>query len=328
LAETAVGSCLSRYPAFRAETPDELAAEVERALGATVLDLGPPPDDFLALANCVPLQRGALWFHCLGVPLTLTRPESESLIVHVAVTGSYVATVGDREVIIVPGHACISSGARRLALGAGSAQLVWRAPRATVLEKWAALTGRPVPDRLVPFLDLDAREAAGFAELVRSLSLAADAFPPPAAGLVLGEIEEALILAFLGAVERQIGAPLPHEAPAAAPWQVRRAEAYIEAHWNEPLTVEILAGIAGTSARSLFRTFKQNRGCSPHEFIRRIRLERARDMLLDDGNETITEIALACGFGNPGRFSKEFADAFGERPSVVRTRAKTGRGPA
>jgi transcriptional regulator GlxA family with amidase domain len=37
---------------------------------------------------------------------------------------------------------------------------------------------------------------------------------------------------------------------------------------------------------------------------------------------SVTEVAFACGFGDLGRFSKDYAQAFGERPSAVLNRMK------
>ena len=41
------------------------------------------------------------------------------------------------------------------------------------------------------------------------------------------------------------------------------AEDYIEAHWDKPITLELLSGITGASTRSLHEKYKQARGYSP-----------------------------------------------------------------
>ena len=53
--------------------------------------------------------------------------------------------------------------------------------------------------------------------------------------------------------------------------QIRRVETYIEAHWQEDISLETLAEVAGVSAFSLFRVFKKLRGYSPLDFAARIR---------------------------------------------------------
>src|SRR5262245_24742078 len=59
-------------------------------------------------------------------------------------------------------------------------------------------------------------------------------------------------------------------ARAAVPWQVRRAEEFIEAHWNQPITVEMLAEVAGTSERTLFHAFRASRGRSPMASVKQV----------------------------------------------------------
>jgi transcriptional regulator GlxA family with amidase domain len=55
-------------------------------------------------------------------------------------------------------------------------------------------------------------------------------------------------------------------------WQVRRAEKYILAHWDEPITIEALARETSTSTRTIFHHFKQSRGQSPMAFVKQVRL--------------------------------------------------------
>jgi transcriptional regulator GlxA family with amidase domain len=117
---------------------------------------------------------------------------------------------------------------------------------------------------------------------------------------------------------------MQRDARGAAPWQVRRAESYIEANWDQPVSIERLAAVTGVSTRSLFRTFKQSRGYTPQEFARSVRLSRARDMLLESG-ASVTEVAFACGFGDLSRFSRDYAKSFGERPSAVISRRRAGQ---
>jgi transcriptional regulator GlxA family with amidase domain len=58
-------------------------------------------------------------------------------------------------------------------------------------------------------------------------------------------------------------------------------------------------------------------------FAKRMRLRRAHEQL-SFGNDsvTVTEVALACGFGNLGHFAKDYARAFGEKPSETLANAK------
>jgi transcriptional regulator GlxA family with amidase domain len=108
-----------------------------------------------------------------------------------------------------------------------------------------------------------------------------------------------------------------------ATWQVRRAEEYIDAHWNQPITIAVLTRATAASARSIFYHFKNSRGQSPMFFVKQVRLEHARQMLERGGiNRSVTEIAIDCGFGNLGHFAGDYFKRFGERPSDTLKRSK------
>ncbi|HLY88152.1 MAG TPA: helix-turn-helix domain-containing protein [Acetobacteraceae bacterium] len=106
-------------------------------------------------------------------------------------------------------------------------------------------------------------------------------------------------------------------------WQVRRAEEYIETHWNQPITIANIARATAASARSIFYHFKSSRGQSPMCFLKQVRLEHAREMLASSGiGRSVTEIAIDCGFGNLGHFAGDYLKRFGERPSDTLKRSK------
>jgi AraC-like DNA-binding protein len=103
----------------------------------------------------------------------------------------------------------------------------------------------------------------------------------------------------------------------AAPFYVRRAEAYIEAHFSEALSLADIAAHAGVSARSLQNGFQSFRHTTPIAFLRLIRLQRVHQALLvaDPTDSTVTEIALQCGFSHMGEFGSSYKRTFGVTPS-------------
>ena len=79
----------------------------------------------------------------------------------------------------------------------------------------------------------------------------------------------------------------PHNAPVrlSRKWgvsraQVRTAQQWIDFNLTEPIGVEEVAAAIGVGVRSLQMSFKRSLGCSPHEFITRRRLEKARVLRL------------------------------------------------
>ncbi|MGP0093268.1 MAG: helix-turn-helix domain-containing protein [Xanthobacteraceae bacterium] len=115
---------------------------------------------------------------------------------------------------------------------------------------------------------------------------------------------------------------LDREPQGISPWQVRRAEEFIAANWNQPITVEELAKAVGASVRTIFRCFKQSRGFGPMVFVKQLRLDHARQLLnRGDAGTTVTGTALSCGFHNLSHFAVDYRRAFGERPSETLNRA-------
>jgi AraC-like DNA-binding protein len=147
-----------------------------------------------------------------------------------------------------------------------------------------------------------------------------DSFPPP---LVTAELEQAILVAFLCGNSHNYSHLLDGSPPGAAPWQVRRAEEYIEANWDQPITIEALAVVADASARSIFHSFKAHRGFSPMKFVKQVRLRHAREMLSNPASgANVTRVAFDCGFGNLGHLANDYLQAFGETPSATLKRNK------
>lgn len=99
----------------------------------------------------------------------------------------------------------------------------------------------------------------------------------------------------------------------------------MENHIADPLNLTQLAQLSDVGPRQLNRLFRDKLGRSTMSFYRRLRLDKAAN-LLDQSTLSLTEIALATGFANSAHFSKTFRDVFGHPPSA--RRACSGAGGA
>ena len=100
-----------------------------------------------------------------------------------------------------------------------------------------------------------------------------------------------------------------------SPRTLRGVIAHIEANWNKPLSISEIAKQHSVSPRSIHKHFA-NRGMTPMSFIKGLRLQRAREKLLNPTpRTTVTGVALECGFSNLGHFAKDYRIEFGELPS-------------
>ncbi len=93
---------------------------------------------------------------------------------------------------------------------------------------------------------------------------------------------------------------------------------HIERHLAEPLRLEDLARVACFSPYHFHRLFSALTGESLYRFILRLRLERAANHLLQNPKDSITTVALDCGFGGSAAFARAFKAAFGVSASAFR----------
>jgi len=93
---------------------------------------------------------------------------------------------------------------------------------------------------------------------------------------------------------------------------------WIDAHLGGPLSLSTLERQSGYSRRSLQLAFQQRYGCGPVQWIRRRRLERARQALLTPGpDDSVSSIAQRFGYRNLPAFSREFHHRYGQAPSLL-----------
>jgi AraC-like DNA-binding protein len=119
---------------------------------------------------------------------------------------------------------------------------------------------------------------------------------------------------------------VPGPSTATAPAAVRRAVAFLEDHAASPVSMPEVAAAARVSVRSLQSLFRRHLGTTPLEHLHGIRLEAARRELLEAGDPrermAVRDVAARWGFGNSGRFARNYAARFGERPSETLRRAR------
>jgi AraC-like DNA-binding protein len=100
---------------------------------------------------------------------------------------------------------------------------------------------------------------------------------------------------------------------------LRRAKDLIDRHFAEPLDVPALAREAYASRAHFVRSFKKAFGETPHRYLVRRRIERAKE-LLRNTPLSVTEVSLAVGFRSLGSFSAAFRQLVGEAPRVYASR--------
>lgn len=140
------------------------------------------------------------------------------------------------------------------------------------------------------------------------------------------QLEQTVITGFLLAHTHTYSLALHQPQDAAAPYYVKRAEAYIEAHYAEPLSLAEIAAQSGVSARNLQNGFQNFRHMTPMAFLRRVRLEHAHRALLkaDPAYASVTDIAVGCGFGHMGEFASLYKRMYGVTPRETLSKKMNG----
>ena len=318
---------LRRHLAFGARNITELSQSVEGTLGATIFVAPRPEVTFQSFAGHYEAPSSSLWFCAYGAPIALGFPPTDDSYVRIQVgqRGTGATTLGRKLTTVTTDHGCISVGAARIDFPPDFEQLVWRVDRRHLIGRLRAVADATItrPLRFEAAFDLSRGLGASFRALLNSYATTVNENPPEVLRLVVPELEAALSGLLLAGSRHSYSNQFAREPVSVAPRQVFRVESHIEANWDKPIRVEELAAIAGTSTRSLFRTFQQVRGYSPLQFARKLRMERARKMLIEGKPALlVTEIALACGFGDLSRFSRDYAKAFGEPPSATWRRGR------
>ncbi len=201
------------------------------------------------------------------------------------------------------------------------AGVVLRVPRNAIAKVRQVMAGPYAPKEPACLLEgakLLRRDEVGnealFVSLYRTLGLL------NAATLFQGSLPENLRLddLLIRLVALLLG-PLPREAIGRSQGRDEPFEAlidWIDANCHRPLSLSDLESQSHYSRRSLQYSFRQRFGCGPMQYIRRQRLDLARQRLLTSGSRTtITSVAMECGYLSVASFRRDFQLRFGESPA-------------
>ena len=319
---------LDGFPAARTRDVDEMRGVVSQFYGDNRLLLAPGTKSLAAHANHCQLQDVGISYADFGGAIELAFPmfTAGCSMPIVAAGGGSAAIRGHVIDLDADQTVIVSNGAPlKVAYGLGLETITVQLSAAAMQRKLASLIGDMPRANIVfePLLDFRRAENGLWRRLVWFLIGEIENHNGVLPHGALGEIEQALLLTFLKANPNDNSHLLAAPVQGSAPWQVRRAEDYIEAHWDQPITVEALALVTNSSARSVWHTFKRSRGYSPMAFVKQVRMRPARQMLTQPlPGTSVTDVAFACGFSNLGHFAKDYCKLFGVRPSETLNAAR------
>ncbi|HTC09540.1 MAG TPA: AraC family transcriptional regulator [Acetobacteraceae bacterium] len=126
-----------------------------------------------------------------------------------------------------------------------------------------------------------------------------------------------------GRLAALLASKLPHQAAPGpvrgglAPWQKCKVQNYIEDQLEGSILIKDLAKLVSLSSSHFCRAFKESFGETPHTYIVRARIERARILMLTTP-DSLSQIAFSCGLADQAHFCRWFRQTMGMTPGAWR----------
>lgn len=244
------------------------------------------------------------------------------LVVQMPLSGRAHIKCGTETIVSSPRLASVVTPSLPLEMdwSADCQQITLRIERSRLERHCEALLGNFMRQPLEFALGMPLCEGAG-RRWIRLMQMVLDELDDPGLSappqLLAQEWEQALMTCLLVAHPNTYRERLTLATPDVLPRHVKRVVDYIEAHAEQPLTVEALAQVANVKVSAIYAGFRKYCGVAPLQYLRMVRMRRARSELLaaQPGSETISNIAYRWGFTHLGRFGQEYRRRFGETPS-------------
>jgi AraC family transcriptional regulator len=100
-------------------------------------------------------------------------------------------------------------------------------------------------------------------------------------------------------------------------WQVRKVQEFVDAHIADRILVSDLGAVVQLSEAHFSRLFTRAFGLTPHAFVLQRRLALAAQLMLES-TDSLTDIALCCGFTDQAHLCKHFRRSMGVTPAAWR----------
>jgi AraC family transcriptional regulator len=138
----------------------------------------------------------------------------------------------------------------------------------------------------------------------------------PSGRLFLDSVEQAMAVTLVNghAVRHR---PAQISRGGLGPARLRTIRELVDAKMEDELSLDEMAESVGLSTAHFARMFRKSTGETPHQFVLRQRLERAKTMLRAP-DARVLDVAIACGFKTQQHFAQVFRDVWGVSPTAYR----------
>jgi AraC family transcriptional regulator len=111
-----------------------------------------------------------------------------------------------------------------------------------------------------------------------------------------------------------------HRPEALPAYKLKKVQTYMQDNLFEKITLHDLSSLIGFSTCHFARLFKTSTGLAPYQYIRKLRMEQSRRLLLET-TLSVIQIGFEVGIDNPSHFSSFFKQYTGLTPTAYRKQA-------
>ena len=320
--ETAAPTPLAKYEVFQTSDLEQARSEVARIFCPHDLVMRDKGDGFDARHNHAEVAGFSLDFVQYGSEVLIDPGYLNAFyLLQLPLSGSATIRCGTEIVASDRNTGSIISPtlATSMVWNAGCKKLIVKLPRTAVEQTFESLVGTDLskPIEFSSAFPMDSAGGARFRALVEFIRADLEGDGSLLSNrIIAAQMREMLITSLLRVQPHSHRQALIVPASPAAPRYVKRAEDYMAAQIDQPITIDDLVAVTGVSARTLHQGFRRFRDTTPMVALRRMRLDRVRAALqAREPGKTVTSIALEWGFGHLGRFSIDYFKRFREYPS-------------
>ncbi len=308
---------LQRYRLFESHDVDEARESVARVFCPHGLNMLRPRTELDACHHSARLHRDVSLNYVQYGPGVQIEPGylQDFFLLQIPLRGGADIRCGAQQVDATPSLASLPSPTEPLSMrwADDSPHLIVRLARPALQSRLEALLQAPVRQALVFELGVPLdNPALAPLDAGNALQTGGNRLAEHAEGYLMSSL-------LMSARHNHSGALAGDAQRGLMPRVVRRAQEFMSAHAEQPVSLADVCREVGCSARALQLAFRQHAGQGPMEFLRELRLDKVRADLLaaalsDDGGG-VRETAEKYGFLHLGHFAAQYRARFGERPS-------------
>lgn len=320
------GPPLLTCPHFSTNDPDEAVHETAKVIAPHQMDVSGDLSKFQAFVRWAPVGDASLCYLNYRSPLKFYLAQRRPIVsIVLPISGDMAVSVDQADELDVPLGSCAVIPASHCF------ELLYRTPFSVFVMYVQTSALRNGLRRIAPEVDDDgllfdprivteSRRAGVFYGLAGLLVDVVDQYSEPSMMPVnvTHALSDQIISTYLLGLAHNRSSQMLRSARPVSSRVVRLAVDAVQSDTYAQKTVTDIAEAVGVSLRSLELGFRKEFGCTPLEYIRKIRLQRAHDQLRlarpGDGI-TVTDVAIRWGFNHASRFAALYRQTYGVAPS-------------